>query len=197
MCHLELFHVSVFAAVILSWLAFAAAFLFRTRPPRTAAVRSTTQYLPGLILQAVGFAAVWNWRRQLLTHIVELPFAIEIALAVFTVVLAFVSAGFTISAIRVLGKQWAVFAQLVEDHALITTGPYSVVRHPIYTGLFGLLIATGLSMSTWQGLVLGVAFFAAGTVLRLRSEERLLAETFGETFQEYRKRVPSFLPFIG
>ncbi len=195
MGHLEIFHVSVFVAVILSWFAFAVAFLFRKRPKRTATVRSTTSYLPGLILQAVGFAAVWNWRRQLLTHIVEVPYIVEVALACFTVALAFASAGFTISAIKTLGKQWAVSAQVLEDHALIMTGPYGVVRHPIYTGLLGLLVATGLSISTWQGLLVGIAFCVAGTILRTRSEDRLLLETFGSAYEEYRARVPSFIPF--
>lgn len=197
MGHLEIFHISVFAAVMFSWFAFAAAFLFRKRPPASATVRSSSRYWPGLLLQAVGFACVWGGRRQLFTHIVEVPLALEIVLALFTVALAFTSAGFSVSAVKTLGKQWAVGARTIEEHALVMTGPYSVVRHPIYTGLFGLLVATGLSLSTWQGLAFGAVFYVIGTIVRVRAEEHLLAETFGSAFEEYRTRVPAFLPFLG
>ena len=196
MGHLELYHISVFATVNFCWIALAAMFLFRNRPPRAARLRLDRNFLPGLILQAAGFAFTWGLRRQLFTHLVELPPAFEIALALFAVVLAVASVVFTTSAIRTLGKQWSVAARTVEEHALITAGPYRIVRHPIYTGLFGMLVATGLSISQWEGLAAGAALYAAGSFIRIGSEERLLRERFGSAFEEYCRRVPAFIPFV-
>jgi protein-S-isoprenylcysteine O-methyltransferase Ste14 len=50
--------------------------------------------------------------------------------------------GLTGSAVCALGKQWSIAARVVEGHELITDGPYRIVRHPIYAGMLGLLVAT-------------------------------------------------------
>jgi protein-S-isoprenylcysteine O-methyltransferase len=98
--------------------------------------------------------------------------------------------------VRTLGKQWALAARLVEDHKLITEGPYGFVRNPIYTGMLGMLVATGLAMEHWVALDFAVVLFAVGLVIRVRSEEKLLRAAFGEEFEEYAKRVPAVLPGI-
>jgi protein-S-isoprenylcysteine O-methyltransferase Ste14 len=79
---------------------------------------------------------------------------------------------------------------------LITQGPYGIVRNPIYLGMFGLLLATGLAVSRWQALLAGIPLFLIGNQLRIRSEEKLLREAFGEKFAEYARRVPAFFPRI-
>ena len=73
-------------------------------------------------------------------------------------------------------------ARVVDGHELITQGPYGIVRNPIYLGMFGLLLATGLAVSRWQGLLAGMTLFLIGTELRIRSEEKLLREAFGAKF---------------
>ena len=100
------------------------------------------------------------------------------------------------SAVRTLGKQWAVSARLVEGHRLVTDGPYSYVRNPIYTGMFGMLIATGLAMEHFIALIAAVIIFGVGMVIRVRSEERLLRDAFGQEFHDYAERVPAVLPGI-
>jgi protein-S-isoprenylcysteine O-methyltransferase Ste14 len=52
---------------------------------------------------------------------------------------------FGVWAVRTLGRQWSLVARLADQHELITTGPYAAVRDPIYTALFGLLLATGVA----------------------------------------------------
>ncbi len=76
----------------------------------------------------------------------------------------------------------------------MTTGPYAVVRHPIYTSLFGLLIATGIVFSSPRVVLIAAVFYAAGTLWRVRLEERLLRQTFGEEHAKYVARVPAFIP---
>jgi protein-S-isoprenylcysteine O-methyltransferase Ste14 len=113
-----------------------------------------------------------------------------------TVALAVGSVWLVASAVRTLGKQWAFAARLVEGHKLITAGPYRFVRNPIYTGMLGMLVATGLAMEHWKQLVVAFVLFAVGLVIRVRSEEKLLRAVFGEEFEEYAKRVPAVLPGI-
>jgi protein-S-isoprenylcysteine O-methyltransferase Ste14 len=78
----------------------------------------------------------------------------------------------------------------------LTAGPYACVRNPIYTGMFGMLIATGLAMEHWLALAAAIVIFAVGLVIRVRTEEKLLRAAFGEEFEEYAKRVPAVLPGI-
>ena len=88
-------------------------------------------------------------------------------------------------------------AGLYHDHELVRTGPYRIVRHPIYTSLMGMLIATMLLLRTepmWAAICL--AFFIAGTEIRVRSEDALLASRFEDSFDDYRKSVKAYIPFV-
>jgi protein-S-isoprenylcysteine O-methyltransferase Ste14 len=84
----------------------------------------------------------------------------------------------------------------VEGHTLIQDGPYRFVRNPIYTGMFGMLLATGLAAGRWIPLLVAIVLFAAGTCIRIRSEERLLRQAFGSEFEEYTRKVPALIPGI-
>jgi protein-S-isoprenylcysteine O-methyltransferase Ste14 len=96
-----------------------------------------------------------------------------------------------------LGRQFRVHAGLYHDHQLVRTGPYAIVRHPIYTSLLGMLVATMLLLGThWIGAALSLVFFVAGTEIRIRSEESLLESRFEEEFRAYRRAVPAYIPFV-
>ena len=95
-----------------------------------------------------------------------------------------------------LGKQWSLQARVLENHELVQRGPYRVVRHPIYTGMLGMLVAGGLAYGHWIGLLLGLVVYYIGTVMRIRSEERLLREQFGSAYTDYTHTVPAFLPLL-
>jgi protein-S-isoprenylcysteine O-methyltransferase Ste14 len=110
------------------------------------------------------------------------------------VALAAASFWIAVAAIRALGKQWSVQARLIEGHRLVVEGPYSHVRHPIYTAMLGMLIAAGISFSVWWALLAGVAVYVVGTAIRVRVEERLLHEAFGEDFEAYKQYVPAVIP---
>ena len=128
---------------------------------------------------------VWTWRRP------EPP---SLPLSAAAVLLATVSVAVILAAQHALGRQFAYQARLVEGHRLITAGPYRWVRNPIYTALFGLALATGLVLSRWPAIPLFAIFYVAGTVIRIRSEERLLRAQFGQEFEEYARRVPALIP---
>ena len=125
-----------------------------------------------------------------------MPKRAEIALAVAAIFLAALSLWLMWRAIIVLGKQWAYVARIVEGHALITEGPYNLVRNPIYTGMFGMLVATGLAVSRWPLFIAAIIFFLWGTWIRIRREENLLRQSFGAEFEAYRSRVPALIPWL-
>ena len=185
-------------AVIFCWFAFAAIFMFRKRPPKAQVSKRERVSSVGIMLQAMAYFLVWTWplHRRFFTPISVMPRWAELALSVLTVAIAAGSVWMVSQAVATLGRQWGVTARLVRDHKLITSGPYRWVRNPIYTGMFGMLLATGLAVSRWSVLALASALFVVGAYIRIRSEERLLREAFRTDFDEYASRVPAFLPGI-
>jgi protein-S-isoprenylcysteine O-methyltransferase Ste14 len=96
---------------------------------------------------------------------------------------------------RALGKQFSTYVTLQEDHQLVQSGIYGVIRHPMYLGL--LLFGPGLAMvfRSWLAAPVfgGLAFFVA---VRIREEEALLQQHFGDEFEAYRGRTWCLVPFI-
>jgi protein-S-isoprenylcysteine O-methyltransferase Ste14 len=186
------------AGVVVCWVAFAAVFLLRKRPPKEPEARRDRWSLLGIFLQMCAYFLVWFQppRQPFLPPVAVLSGNIGVAYSVCTVALAVASVWLVAAAVRTLGKQWALAARLVEGHKLITEGPYGFVRNPIYTGMLGMLVATGLAMEHWVALDVAVVVFAVGLVIRVRSEEKLLRAAFGKEFEDYAKRVPAVLPGI-
>ena len=95
-----------------------------------------------------------------------------------------------------LGRQWRVDAGLNQDHELIVSGPYRVVRHPIYTSMLCLLCGTGFMITPLWLLLSAVVVFVVGTEIRIRTEDQLLSARFAEQFREYEHSVPAYIPFL-
>ena len=97
-----------------------------------------------------------------------------------------------------LGKNYFIStgfgAQLFKDHQLVTTGPFAIVRHPMYAGLIVATIGALLIYFTWTTLYF--ACFAPLTMVRAKREETALSEEFGEGWREYCKHVPAFFPSL-
>ena len=115
-------------------------------------------------------------------------------LAALSIALTLGSVWFCYAAARALGKQWALMARVIEGHELIVSGPYAIVRNPIYLAMLGMLIAGSITIGRWQTLLPAIVIFAAGTVIRIRAEENLLRRTLGPEFDAYTRRVPAFFP---
>jgi protein-S-isoprenylcysteine O-methyltransferase Ste14 len=104
--------------------------------------------------------------------------------------------GLSLWAIATLGRHYDLELEIHRDHELVRSGPYRLVRHPVYTGLG--LHFLGACLST------GNLLFIAGTLLgtypalflRARTEERLLRERFGATYDEYARRVGMLVPLL-
>jgi protein-S-isoprenylcysteine O-methyltransferase Ste14 len=96
-----------------------------------------------------------------------------------------------------LGRLWSASVTRKADHHIIDTGPYAVVRHPIYTGLLFAIAATVSVRATAETLA-GAAMLAAGIYIKARTEEAFLRDQLGaETYEAYARRVPMLVPFIG
>jgi protein-S-isoprenylcysteine O-methyltransferase Ste14 len=94
-----------------------------------------------------------------------------------------------------LGSNWSGTVTIKEDHELITSGPYALVRHPIYTGLLLALAGSAMAIGEWRA-VLAFALASLALWRKLRLEEHLLHQQFGETYQAYCRRVPALIPFV-
>jgi protein-S-isoprenylcysteine O-methyltransferase Ste14 len=95
-----------------------------------------------------------------------------------------------------LGPLWSSAVTRKEGHIVVDTGPYALVRHPIYTGILLAAFASGLAKATALGLC-GVAVMAFGLWVKARYEENFLsAELPSDAYGAYRKRVPMLVPFL-
>jgi protein-S-isoprenylcysteine O-methyltransferase Ste14 len=93
-----------------------------------------------------------------------------------------------------LGRDWSWVVTRKEDHRLVDTGPYALVRHPIYTGLIIAAVATAIVEAKAPSVV-GLALFVAGLWMKARLEERFLSAELGETaYGEYVRRTGMLLP---
>jgi protein-S-isoprenylcysteine O-methyltransferase Ste14 len=102
---------------------------------------------------------------------------------------------FTLWARFSLGTSWSMAPKVTGDHQLRTRGPYAVTRHPIYTGLLGMLLGATLLSGIGQWVVLFPACLIVLEV-KIRMEERLMVVTFPEEYLRYRRRVPQLIPGI-
>ncbi len=101
---------------------------------------------------------------------------------------------FTVWARVHLGTNWSGFVTIKHGHELVMTGPYAIVRHPIYTGLLLAFVGSAMARGEWRGVI---AVVLAGSALwrKLRFEERWMRERFGERYDAYARRVPALVPY--
>lgn len=147
--------------------------------------------LAGLLLIGISLAVFLPYadRRSILTF-ADLDAVRYVGLVLYTLgnVLALL-------ALRALGKQYSGYITLQENHELVQTGIYGVIRHPIY--LRALLVSVGVPLIFRSRLLFPFLLFIAVFVcLRIRQEERLLAEEFGAEFEAYRRRTWRLLPYV-
>jgi protein-S-isoprenylcysteine O-methyltransferase Ste14 len=100
---------------------------------------------------------------------------------------------FTIWARRTLAGNWSSDVTFKRGHELVRTGPYRIVRHPIYTGLLLMSLGTAIVLGKLHCWV-SIPITALGFWIKLSQEEKLLLRHFPEQYPEYRKQVKALLP---
>ncbi len=103
--------------------------------------------------------------------------------------------GFAAWARLYLGRYWSARITLAEDHQLIRTGPYGLVRNPIYSGGLAAVLGTAIVLGEVRG-VLAIALVLIAFLRKIHLEERWLAERFGPAYLEYQRRVKALIPFV-
>lgn len=88
-----------------------------------------------------------------------------------------------------LGTNWGDHVRIYKEHTLVTTGVYSIVRHPLYASIIWMFYGASLAYNNWLAAVLTTIIFVPFMYYRASQEEKLLAETFGAEYDEYKKRV--------
>ena len=94
-----------------------------------------------------------------------------------------------------LGANWSATVTVKQDHQLIRSGPYSVVRHPIYSGLLLAMLGTATYVGEIRGLF-AVALATWGWKMKSRLEEAFMESEFGEQYVRYRREVKALVPFL-
>lgn len=161
---------------------------------RTAARVNLAQQLPYRLVTIVGGYLLFGSTRHRIPgslHLWTLPDSAGWAMAGLCVI------GFAFAwwARLHLGKLWSAFVTRKAGHRIIDTGPYGIVRHPIYTGI----ILAALAVAILKGTAYAFAGFLIATFgfwMKARLEERFLREELGaEGYDAYRRRVPMLIPF--
>jgi protein-S-isoprenylcysteine O-methyltransferase Ste14 len=179
-------------SVVLCWGAFAATWLAAEiyNQGRAPEERSRswfgTAVLPGAIVIVAITVAVprADWR--------SLTF-FSPALRLLGLVILLGATAFTIWARLVLGVMWSGAPAVKQQHELRTTGPYSITRHPIYTGILGMLIGSLLVTGAGRWIVPFPVFLVLFEI-KIHIEERFMMGEFPEEYPRYRRRVPKLVP---
>jgi protein-S-isoprenylcysteine O-methyltransferase Ste14 len=161
---------------------------------RAASRVSLVQQLPYRLITIVGFVLLFavNTRRY---HGVLRFWTLPIGAGWVMVGLCLLGFAFAWWARLHLGKLWSAFVTRKADHHIIDTGPYGIVRHPIYFGIILAACAVAIVKGTPYAIA-GVLLSILGFWMKARLEERFLREELGaETYGSYRRRVPMLIPF--
>ncbi|MEA3089703.1 MAG: hypothetical protein QOJ04_1045 [Caballeronia sp.] len=111
--------------------------------------------------------------------------------------LAVVVAGllFSVWGRRHLGSNWSVSVTLKDGHELVRSGPYALVRHPIYSGCLLAIAGSALVCGEPRGII-GFALIFASLAYKVRVEERWLSDYFGDPYRTYRREVRALVPWL-
>jgi protein-S-isoprenylcysteine O-methyltransferase Ste14 len=93
-----------------------------------------------------------------------------------------------------LGENWLLFLQIKKDHTLITEGVFHYIRHPMYASLWLWCIAQTLLLQNWIAGWSGILGFLPVYLFRVRLEEQMMVEYFGETYRSYMKETGRVIP---
>src|SRR5438045_2600802 len=131
----------------------------------------------GILLQFLAFTLLWQG------HFWLLP--LPLWRTAVSVLLFAVAIGLSWTSSRALAGQLRIDAALGADHHLVRSGPYALVRNPIYTSMLLVICAVAVVVTPWTLFLISLVLFIIGTEIRVRTEEKLLADRFGEEFSNY------------
>lgn len=111
------------------------------------------------------------------------------------IILTIAGLGFSVWARRHLGRNWSSMVQVKFGHQLIRTGPYRIVRNPMYTGIFIAFVGAAIAIGELLAFV-ALAIGLVSIVIKIQAEEEILTEKFGEEYLQYKREVKALIPFV-
>jgi len=189
------FHHAIVWSIDGAWIAFAAYwFVMAFRVKRTVRREKIGGRLLQMLATTAAFILLWSdnpvWG-ALSSRFVPRDHAWAVAGATITCI----GVAIAIWARTILGGNWSGLVTVKQDHTLVRNGPYSVVRHPIYSGLTLALLGTGLAIGEWRALVAAGILFGM-FLAKSRTEERFMTQEFGRQYEDYRRGTNAIIPFI-
>jgi protein-S-isoprenylcysteine O-methyltransferase Ste14 len=122
--------------------------------------------------------------------------SMALPLALSGCLLALAGAALVLRSRAALGPAWSFVPKADQSTGLVTTGPYRLVRHPIYLGLALLAMGEALAFSSGPALVIALLGIVPTFAWRARAEEKLLSRTFGERYAVYRQQTKMIIPYL-
>jgi len=181
---------------IVSLLAFAGPMLLavtgRCRGPKTRARQSGSDRAP----LAANLAAFGLYVPSLLVFSGSPAGSMALLLASSGSLLAVAGAALVLRSRAELGPAWSFVPKADQDTGLVTTGPYRLLRHPIYLGLALLALGEALAFRSWPAFLIVLSGIVPTFVWRARAEETLLSRTFGKRYALYQKQIRMIFPYL-
>jgi len=184
----------VFRALVeIPWIVFIVYWIIgavKTRANRE--TESFTSRFAVLLLEGVGYVLIFSGSTgigflgtRFIPH--------TMAGAILGVVLVWSGVALAIWARYHLAEYWSARVTIKEDHQLIRTGPYTYLRHPIYSGLVLATIGSALVIDEWR-CILGTCLVLVGYCFKAKIEEAMLSQHFGEAVREHQKDTGFLIP---
>jgi len=184
----QLLTIVAWSAFVLSWIGAAFwADRAEKRPARREALLYRTVTVAGVVLLVAG--------GEQFSRAADRLWSLEPVVDYALVLVVLSGIAFTWWARLYLGRLWSSSVTKKADHRVVDTGPYAIVRHPIYTGIILACAATAAQLGTALA-VAGVLVLSVGFWIKGRLEERFLRGQLGEgAYDAYRQKVPMLVPF--
>jgi protein-S-isoprenylcysteine O-methyltransferase Ste14 len=181
--------------VAFPWIAWAIYWYVASRGTKAVAYReSAASRALHIVPLAIAFMLLavpslpWPWLNTRFVPWATWPFWLGAALTVAGLL-------FTVWARVHLAANWSGTVTIKRSHELITSGPYRIVRNPMYTGLLFAIVGTAVWRGDLQG-VLAVVVTSVSLWRKLRVEEQVLQRQFGQSYEAYRHRVRALIPYV-
>jgi len=182
-------------AVLVCWLVWGAYWIISSRTAKQKAERQSARNRAGyFVFTVAGFILLTSNTSHvypLKKRVVPQTFAVALVGAIICTL----GTIFTLWARHVIANNWSSDVAFKKEHELVERGPYSIVRHPIYTGMLIMVLGTAIVAGALAQFV-AIAFVFVGFWIKMKQEEALLTAHFPNEYPAYQERTKRILPFV-
>jgi protein-S-isoprenylcysteine O-methyltransferase Ste14 len=175
------------------WLAFLAWLFIPALVSRDTPQRYSNRYIGWVFIVAAPAIVIFTQLGRIYPGFLVSRFVPDTALVgVLSIFLSVLGLGFSAWSRHHLGRNWSSLVRIRQGHQLITTGPYRIVRNPMYAGM--VLALSGAALAIGEMFV--IPAFIIGIVsiwMKIKAEEDLLEEQFGGEYEQYRREVKALI----